>query len=45
MKIEHETTWNSLGYGIQGSILRKYPKQANDLMKNPKIKIIINLDG
>lgn len=43
MKIEHETTFNSLGSAIQMSIMRKNPDQASNLIKNPRIRIIIDL--
>jgi len=43
MKIEHETSFNALGSGIQMSIMKKYPDQSNKLLDNPRIKIIIEL--
>ena len=43
MELIHETTFNSLGSAIQMGIMKKYPDKASELIKNPRIKIIINL--
>lgn len=43
MEITHETTFNSLGSAIQMGIMKKYPDQASELIKNPRIKIVITL--
>lgn len=39
--IEHETTFNSLGSGVQMAIMKKYPGKSALLLKNPKIRITI----
>ena len=43
MELKHETTFNSLGSAIQMSIMKKYPDQASELIKNPRIKIVISV--
>ena len=43
MIIEHETTFNSLGSAIQMAIMKKNPDQSSKLLKNPKIKIMIEI--
>lgn len=42
-KLEHESTFKSLGSGIQMSIMNKFPNEADKLLLNPKIKIIIEV--
>lgn len=41
--IEHDTTFNSLGSTVQMGIMKKYPDKASELIKNPRIKIMIDL--
>jgi len=43
MELEHETTFNSLSSAIQMGIMKKYPDQASSLIKNPRIKITIEV--
>jgi len=43
MELTHESTFNSLGSTVQMSIMKKYPDQASMLIKNPRIKIVIEL--
>ena len=45
MNLECETTFKSLGQTIQMRLLALYPKQAEYLLTNPKVKIMIEVIG
>jgi len=44
MKIKHETTFNSLGSTVQMGILKKNKEYAEQLIKNPRITIVIEVE-
>jgi len=45
MELECEATFKSLGQTIQMRLLALYPKQAEYLFNNPKVKIKIKIIG